>query len=313
MWWLHFNGQTKAWWRAEQKKDSKIDAQRVPEIFPDLPLEKVPSLVAIHPDIFNPKMFPGSSPSPEIQSLASPRKFWAVTKRRFDDFEFDSPECKPSATRRFKCSEEELDTSCKNFIAHDRLIFQSELKASLILCLKEKGEALTFFSFEINNGDDSMDSRHFTVRISGVSNHVCGFLWCAADSAARSSQVCAVREEQEYVDSLADTFTEEETLNNVVVNRCQSLPTIKIRPFGIHQHLERLTFQQFCGETFSKFSYRSFTAKISSMPVGEGIEVGPSAVNSDESDEDESDEVLVDDSDVEPVMSQKLYFADGSD
>ena len=186
----------------------------------------------------------------------SPREVSGVGKKQRFDFNevATSPESRPPAVQRTKTSDNESpplppDLHSLPFALHDRLIFQSELAACLLLCLKENKKVnIENYEFKIDcqNPKDPHE-RKFLARIAGVPQNACGFLWSAADDAARSSKVPAVQKEQNCIDTHVSYMAEEE-LQSRVVAFCHSIPTIRICPIGMQQDLERLTYQKFVDE-----------------------------------------------------------------
>ena len=304
MWWLHFNGQMKAWHQAGEKAAENRDTVLI-ESFPEFPSNDVEGVISIYKEVFDESKFNGGNNTKRKQALVSPRNVSGVGKQQFRFEEFiTSPEARPPPAQRSKSFDHDPVPLPKDFneakdiISHDRLIFKSELTAGLLVCLRKNNVSLEKYEFQINSDSTDPHHRKFAARITGVPQYMCGLLWCAADYAARTSQVSAIRAEQQHIDSAASCMSEEAVQNDVVVH-CYSIPTIKICPIGMNQDLERLTFQQLCDEPTQRF-VRHNGRKLANMPVGEGIEV-----NSDSDDEDE--EVLVDDCDF-VVMSQEINW-----
>jgi hypothetical protein len=334
MWWLHFNGQIKAWWEAGDR-----GANERSDIFSDLPMKNVESIISINTEFFDRSEYEGSSNKTNKKKrklvLVSPREVSGVGKQHFNFEKLTSPESRPSPAHASQPSEEPvpLPKDCRNpkDIVHDRLIFNAELTAQILSCLRKNNVSAEDYVFQTNDQQDSTDAydRKSSARIAGVPQYLCGLLWSAADDAARTSQVPAVRAEQEYIDYSASCMTEE-AVHSDVVTHCLSIPTIRICPIGMNQDLERLTFQRFCDEPVRRFC-RHTVGKLASMPVGEGTEVhldannrlarsrrsssppiSPTISRSPSGDvvvdtpdkEDEDEEVLVDDSAF--AMSQKI-------
>ena len=181
------------------------------------------------------------------------------------------------------------------------VFFQSNLSLPDLIVdlifLRKKSIPIDEFSFEIDSerGDDPCN-RKFSARICGVPQALCGLLWSEADDAARVSKVDAVRLEQQRIDEAAEDLSEEEIALEVA--QCRAIPTIRIRPIGMSQDLERLTFQKLCGFVRPQ--------TVQSPPL---LRAGADADLKEEQGQDEEDlEVLYAD-DGEVVMSQKTTWS----
>lgn len=299
MWWLHFNGQTDAWLKYGEEFAKSRDEGKVIEVFPDFRASNLKDIISINVDVFEQSMCTKSSNTTSKKrklSLVSPREVSGVGKQRFDFEGVSSPEPQP-----YK-SIDSIDV-----ILHDKLIFQSELKTHLLVCLRKNNISIEEFDYKIDK-QHSHDRLHrkFFVRISGVPQYVCGLLWSVSDDAARSSQVSAVRLEQKQLDDITPEMTEEAIQNEVIVH-CKSIPTIRICPIGMGQDLERLTFQRFCDEPVQPFTLRLSKADIlPRIPVGKGTAIDID-VEEEEEDDEEGDDVLVDNCEV--VMSQRYEWS----
>lgn len=106
--------------------------------------------------------------------LVSRREVSGVRKRHFNFEKFTSPESGPSPAHGSQPYEEPvpLPKDCRNpkDIVHDRLIFNAELTAYILSCLRKNNASAEDYVFQTNDQQESTDAydRKSSARIAGV-------------------------------------------------------------------------------------------------------------------------------------------------
>jgi len=298
IWWLHFSGQIHA--RIEAAKQDQD-----PTFFSDdCPPGLLSNLVKIKSEVFDSK-----KNTKRKLSLQSPPAVSGIENQ----FTFQSPESKPPAKQRTKLEQVNskplpcgFRTLESKFHA-DRLLFKAELLTELLSCLRNVDIDYNGIHVALNNSnntDESMDSsfiqidmsqddpihRKFNDLISNVPKEICGYLWSAADDAARSSQIEAVQKEQALIDKVIDNLSEGEDFEAAIENlHLFCLPSMRIKPEGFEERIDRSTF-------------------CHPAAVGSNLAKASDSVSSDASTSSVSsgEEVLVDEGPV--VMSQEMQW-----